>query len=237
MKAYPAGIVFVHGIQGSPNQFDGLIRQMPSSVLIRNCLLPGHGTDVRAFRKARAQHWLDAVRTACLDMREQCERIIFVGHSMGGLLGLLTEQEQALFSGMLLIGCPFCIRPTWRYWHNSLLAVRSPGRTDDPFIQAARAANSVSAGCALSYLLCVRPYRDLLKIIRRTKGLTLRLPAATVFACPALDEVVSKRCISYIRNHLKAKAEVLNGCGHHYWTDAAQNRLAAILLNMTSPDR
>ena len=37
------GILFVHGIQGSPAQFRFLIERLPEDIRVRNLLLSGHG--------------------------------------------------------------------------------------------------------------------------------------------------------------------------------------------------
>ena len=78
------GVLFVHGIQGSPSQFDFLISRLPDSVTVCNVLLPGHGTTIREFRNSSSSQWLPAVRDAAQKMKSQCERLYFVGHSMGG---------------------------------------------------------------------------------------------------------------------------------------------------------
>lgn len=232
MKPYQTGILFVHGIQGNPQQFHFLIDRMPRSVLVRNVLLPGHGAATKEFRKAKAAQWLQAVKEACVDLTSRCEHIVFVGHSMGCLLGLLTEQEQRAFSGMLLICCPFYLRPTLRYFRNSLFAAFKTGDITDPFLKAAREANSVSAKHAFSYLLCIRPYLELLKIIHETKCCRLNIPPQTVFCYSSKDEIVGKKSILYVQNQLSANTEVLIRCGHNYFTSEAQARMVSLLLNM-----
>ena len=87
------GVLFVHGIQGSPSQFDFLISRLRDSVTVCNVLLPGHGTTIREFRNSSSSPWLPAVRDAAQKMKSQCERLYFVGHSMGCLLGLLIEND------------------------------------------------------------------------------------------------------------------------------------------------
>ena len=232
MKPYHVGILFVHGIQGNPKQFDFLTESIPNDVLCRNILLPGHGATTKEFRKAAAQEWLDAVRNAALSMSRRCERIVFVGHSMGCLLGLLTQQELKPVSAMLLICCPLHVRPTWRYFTNSLSANLTKGRTDDPFVKAAWEANGVSAEHAVSYLFCAKPYRELFRLIRNVKKETLTLPDETVFCFSQLDEIVGKQSVGYARDILGAKVKMMSGCGHNYFTPAAQDELIGILSAM-----
>ena len=232
MKAYKTGILFVHGIQGSPGQFSFLTDQLPPSVPVRNILLPGHGATTAEFRKATAEQWMDAVRKASASLEQTCEHILFVGHSMGCLLGLLTEQERKVFAGMLLLCCPFRIHPTFRHLRGSLSAAGKKTPTSDPFILAAREANSVSAEHAVSYLFCGRPYAELLRLIQRTKKQTLSIPDKTVFCFSEKDEIVSRKSIPYVKDHLHNDPVILSGCGHDYYTPAGQSLISRILLCM-----
>lgn len=232
MKPYHIGILFVHGIQGKPNQFDYLIERMPSSVLVNNLLLPGHGATTKEFKKAAKEQWLDAVKNASAHMSAKCDHIIFVGHSMGCLLGLLAQQELKLYSAMLLLCCPFTLRPTWRYFKNSISANLTKGKTDDPFIKAAWDANGVSAKHSFSYLFCAHPYLELFRIIKSVKRQRLIVTEETVFCFSERDEIVSKRSILYARESLGAKTELLKECGHNYFTPAAQSRLVDTVLDM-----
>lgn len=229
MKPYRVGILFVHGIQGSPKQFDFLIRQIPNDILCRNILLPGHGATTKEFKKADRQQWLGTVMDASLDIQKQCEQIIFVGHSMGCLLGLLTQQEREVFSAMLLLCCPFRLCPTRRYFRNSAAANLTKGKTDDPFIKAAWEANGVTAKHTVSYLFCAKPYFELLRLIKSVRNRRLMIPQGTVFCYAELDEIVSKRCIGYTRDVLGAKTVILSGCGHNYFTPEAKKELIGIL--------
>ena len=232
MKSYRVGILFVHGIQGTPKQFDFLIRQTTDDILCRNILLPGHGATTKEFRKANRQQWLSAVTNASLEMHEQCEHIVFVGHSMGCLLGLLVQQERELFSSMLLLCCPFRLHPTWHYFKNSLSANMTKGKTGDPFVKAAWEANGVSAKYTISYLFCSHPYFELIKMIKNVRKQRLMIPKETVFCYSELDEIVSKRCIGYTRDILGAATKVMSGCGHNYFTPATKEELIDLLSAM-----
>ena len=68
MNSYDKGVLFVHGIQGSPSQFEYQIKQLPSSVLVRNLLQPGHGATVKEFNQAGMEQWMNAVREECAEM-------------------------------------------------------------------------------------------------------------------------------------------------------------------------
>ncbi len=166
-KDLKTACLFVHGIQGSPAQFCFLIERLPEDIRVRNLLLPGHGADVKAFRRSGQEQWLAAVRQAAEELRRQCARLIFVGHSMGCLLGLEIEHEHpGTFAEMVLLCCPFYVRPTARYFRNNLLASRPGRENDDVYVRAAREANSVTASHPAQYLTCAHSYLELLRLMR-----------------------------------------------------------------------
>ena len=232
MKPYRTGVVFVHGIQGSPKQFDFLTAQLPPSVPFANVLLPGHGATVREFRRAGLEQWMEAVRRECLDMDRRCDRLIFVGHSMGCLLGLLANESGELFSDMLLLCCPFAIRFTYRYFRVNALSVFSKRIAGDPRVQAARRANSVSSKHAVGYLSCAHPYFELLRLIRRSRKQPLTLPERTAFYFSDQDEIVSQKCAAYVKKRFGMEPHTLSGCGHNYFTEEAKEQISRTLLRM-----
>ena len=205
MSSNPA-FLFVHGIQGHPRQFQFLIDRLPEGTSYRNVLLPGHGADVKAFRRSGREAWLAAVREAAGELRGQCDRLVFVGHSMGCLLGLLTKQAApGTFSDMLLLCCPFRIRLTYRYLRNNLLAPRLVKPTDDPFVQAARQANSVTAAHRAQYLTCVHPYLELLRLMREVRKDCAPPVCKPTFVFSEKDEIVSPRSVPFARERFGAE--------------------------------
>ncbi len=228
-----SGILFVHGIQGSPAQFIFLTERLPEDIRVRNLLLPGHGADVKAFRRTGREQWLAAVRQAAEELREQCDRLIFVGHSMGCLLGLESEREHpGIFAGMVLLCCPFHIRPTARYFRYGLLASRPERETGDAFVRAAREANGVTAAHPAQYLTCAHPYLELLRLMRfvRKNGAIPACPVRFLFS--EKDEIVSHRSARFAREHFGAEPEIMPGCGHNWFSEKAKQQIADALNAM-----
>ncbi len=232
MKPYRVGIIFVHGIQGSSRQFEHIIAHLPESVLVQNLTLPGHGATTKEFRSSRAEQWLDAVEKECIELEKQCEHIVYAAHSMGCLLGLMTHEKLKCFSGMLLLCCPFHIRFTWRCIKHAVLASLKNYKTDDPFIIAEREVSGVSARFAAEYLLCARPFIELLKLIRRARRIRFAVPSDTLFFFSELDEIVGAMSVYHAQNRLGTNTKLLNGCGHNYFTEAAKAEIREAVLDM-----
>ena len=222
------GVLLVHGIQGRPEQLHFLTEALPENTLINCLLLPGHGADVAQFRRSGQKEWLSSVLDAARDMRLHCGKVIFVGHSMGCLLGLLAEQKNlGLFSGMILLCCPFSLRLTFRYLKNNILSFRK--EPSDPYVLATKEANSVSARSPFAYVFCLHPYMELLRMIRSVRQMELPpVPAKYFFA--DRDEIVSPHSVAVADTHKAGSVHVLANCGHHYFTEEAKKEIIDALL-------
>ena len=235
MKEAETGVIFVHGIQGSPRQFDFLVNKMPPQVICRSILLPGHGATLAEFKASGMEQWLSAVLRESEEMRSRCSRLIYVGHSMGCLLGLMAEREKKLFSEMFFLCCPFYVRVTLRYLRNGICAMNRQAQPEDEFAESFMRANSVPPRGALASLYCVHPYMELFKIMRRVKAEKMRPSCPARFFFSSRDEIVSPKSALYTSARLSVAPETLEGCGHNYFTEEAKDQLYANFFKALKP--
>lgn len=229
MKPTGSIVLCVHGIQGSPGQFEWLLPALPAHIPVENLLLPGHGGDVRAFRKSGMQAWQACVDAKILELSARYENIIYIGHSMGCLLGIdACIRLKTSVRSLVLLACPLALRPSWRYIKNNFCAVSSI-RLHDPFVAAARAGNSVQAASPLAYLSCLRPYLQLLFKMRsvRKQLPALRLPVQAIHS--QWDEIVSSRSLDSFRALPRAKTAVVPESGHYLYSPAARQEITGIV--------
>ena len=218
-------VLCVHGIQGSPRQFEWIISALPEDYHVENLLLPGHGGDVLMFSKGTKRKWQAHVDAALDRLRGEYDRIIYIGHSMGCLLGIHAQvQNPDKIASLILLACPLRVRITKKYIVNNLRAV-SKKPSDDPFVAAARYAHSVKAKHILEYILCAGPYIDLFRLIyganRRLER--LNLPVLAVFS--ELDEIVSRKSMGIIQKLDCCETHLAEGCGHLYYAEAARAQI------------
>lgn len=224
-----AALLFVHGIQGQPAQFQFLIDKMPQDVEIRAPLLPGHGGSAKAFRASRRTDWLKAVRTETEELLAEGKRVVYVGHSMGCLLGLLVSRELgAPYAGMLLLCCPFRARIAGRFG-DFFRSVGKKRTEEDPRVTAAREGNSVPTAGFADSLRLLRPYSDLFRLMARARRMRPREPEGVRFFFSGADEVVSARSVRHAERWPKAEVRVLEGCGHCYFPEEARRQLVEAL--------
>ena len=230
MKKYPVGVLLVHGIQGSPKQFRFLTDTLSKNACINCLMLPGHGAGIREFRRSGKEEWLSVVLDAAEKMRAQCDRVIFVGHSMGCLLGVLSANNHpGVFDRMLLLCCPFSLHLTFRYLKYSVLSVQKA--PTNPYIRATKEANSVSAACPLAYLTCIHPYMDLLRLIRKVKSIDLSA-VPTHFLFSDRDEIVSPHSAAIAKSNGAHSIRTLSGCGHQYFPQIAKDEIVRAFFDI-----
>lgn len=210
-------VLCVHGIQGSPGQFDWLAKSIPNQIDYLCILLPGHGETTKEFSAVGWREWLDYVVGVYKDLSSRYSRIIYVGHSMGCLLGILAATEMVTWDSMLLLACPLELRPTIRYFSNNLKSLGKPDFSD-PFVCAAWSANSVRANSAFSYLCCLKPYLGLLRLIHMTKATLNKINVPMTVLHSENDEIVSAKSLQLFSNCTSATIGILPGSGHFYYT-------------------
>jgi carboxylesterase len=232
MTTPSTAVLFVHGIQGQPKQFSSLIGGLPEGVELRAPLLPGHGKPVREFHASRRGDWLAAVRAETKALLAEGKRVVFVGHSMGCLLGLLVSRELgAPYAGMLLLCCPFRPRIAGRFG-DLFKAIAGKNPAEDPRAAAALEGNSVPVNGFRESLYLLRPYGDLFWLMDRARQIRPQAPEKVKFFFSDNDEVVSAVSIRHTRKWPEAQVTILEGCGHCYFPDEAKNTLQQALIEL-----
>lgn len=108
-------ILFVHGFVGGSNNFNDIPDKLAErGYRVRVMLLPGHGTSPHEFAKTSKDDLLNAVRKEVRVLKENHERVVLAGHSMGGALSTIVASEEELDA--LILAAPYYrVTHQWYY--------------------------------------------------------------------------------------------------------------------------
>ncbi|WP_457571218.1 alpha/beta hydrolase [Desulfovulcanus sp.] len=98
--------LLIHGFGGSPFELQGLASILSQAgYFTRLPLLPGHGRELKAFHQTNFNDWALFVEQEYLKLKKEFSRVLVIGFSMGGTLGLYLAQKYQL-PGMVSIAAP-----------------------------------------------------------------------------------------------------------------------------------
>lgn len=107
------GVAVIHGFTASPQGTRPLgLRLAAVGYRVEVPCLPGHGTTTRDLARTRYRDWAAAVDGVVDDLAASCDRVVLVGHSMGGTLALdRASRTPELVDGVAVIN-PQVLDPT-----------------------------------------------------------------------------------------------------------------------------
>ena len=105
------GVLLVHGLNGSRKDF----AEMETLLLDRgmvavNMLLPGHGSKVKEMLSTGWEDWSQAVYDELRALKQRCDVVFLVGHSLGGALSLHVAAHEEV-AGIVSICSPSRLNP------------------------------------------------------------------------------------------------------------------------------
>lgn len=95
-------ILFIHGIIGTPEQFNILYPEIPEGIEYDSIILKGHGGSVDDFSNASMKDWQEQVDKKIKDLQKDYDEIYLVGHSMGTLFILQRINYDKVKSAFLM---------------------------------------------------------------------------------------------------------------------------------------
>jgi carboxylesterase len=104
------GCLISHGFMASPAEVGWLgqyLAERGHTVYVPR--LTGHGIDPLHMRRMRWQDWYGQVLDVYHILRQQCEQVILMGHSMGALLSIILAANEPV-DGLVVTAAPISLR-------------------------------------------------------------------------------------------------------------------------------
>jgi carboxylesterase len=101
----------VHGLNGNTGDMAELEEIfLKQGIITKNMLLPGHGSKVKDMLSTGWEEWAQAVYVELSQLKELCDVVFLVGHSLGGALVLHVAAHEDV-AGVVPICSPLHLHP------------------------------------------------------------------------------------------------------------------------------
>ena len=105
------GVLLVHGLNGSQKDFAEMEALfLARGMVVVNMLLPGHGSKIKEMLNTGWSEWSQAVYDELLALKQRCDVVFLVGHSLGGALSLHVAAHEEV-AGIVSICSPSHMHP------------------------------------------------------------------------------------------------------------------------------
>jgi carboxylesterase len=223
------GVLLLHGFGDTPQTLSLLARRLARSGYgVFAPLLPGHGRNMKAFRRSRATEWIDAASQSLARMRTRYDTISVLGLSMGGALAVLLAAESSEIASLVLIapylGMPIQLRlAAVTYWLWGALAgeinARNPRSIHDPIEREKNLAYGAVTG---------RMLFELSRVVNRARNALPSVSSPTLLILSREDPRVAQYVGDFALNALGAHDKKLvwtEGAGHIVTVDYGRERV------------
>ena len=212
-------VLLLHGIMGTPRQFDPILDCFPADWSVYNLTLDGHGGTVADFARTDMQRWQAQADLALDALRKRHRHIVVVGHSMGCLL-LLTSllRDDSCVCGALLLAPALRIRLLPAACINSLRVALGCVPPQNVRAAAAQKACGVAPEKRLwRYLPAAPRFLELFSQMDKVRKMLNQLQAPAEAYQSRKDEMVSNRSAQLLRKNPCIRVNELPNSGHYYY--------------------
>jgi carboxylesterase len=107
------GCLMLHGFMGSPGSSRPMAEYLSAQGITMHCpLLPGHGQYPEKLYGATHRDWLAEAEEGLAKLRQLCDQVFIIGHSMGTVLGAHLITKYAGIKGMVMLTPLYAIPDT-----------------------------------------------------------------------------------------------------------------------------
>lgn len=239
MEKERKAVVFVHGFMGSPKQFISLKGRLVDCGADIFCpVLAGHEASFEDFRHSGGEAWQKSLSDAVDELRSKYDRIILIGHSMGGLLAVREAiRDPEKIDRVIAIGFPITVtvRPSWLQMN--MKAAKPAVQGEDPRITAARSMAGVKIEGAGQYFRTLPNNMQFLHVASDTRKQLPRLKTPLTVINFKRDEIVGGNAKKLVMKILpNTKFYLLDNSYHFYFTPEETDLMISIIKEAVEPN-
>lgn len=212
-------ILYVHGILGTPMQFEAFF---PLAEGYSQCSLQldGHGGDAKAFGKSSMEKWKAQVEAKVQALLQTHRYLILVAHSMGTLFAISESIRYSdRVKGIFLVDVPLSIRIRPSLIGNCWKVFRGRIRPEDLRALAAQRAYGIGTDRKIwRYLGWIPRYLELFREIRRVRTQVPRISVPCVAVQSGEDEMVAASASVCLRVNPGISVREMPHSTHFYYT-------------------
>ena len=105
------GVLLVHGYNGCQSDMAEIETALQAyGIVTKNMLLPGHGVHAREMLPLGWEDWAQAVHQEVKLLKQRCDLVFLVGHSLGGALSLHVAAHEEV-TGIVSMCAPLYMHP------------------------------------------------------------------------------------------------------------------------------
>lgn len=214
-------VLFIHGINGTPNHFHDLVKLVPAECSVVNVLLKGHGGSVRDFANTSMEEWRAQIDEVVEALLEHHKNLLIVGHSMGTLFAIRQAiKHPDKVDGLFLLAVPLKLSVKARAIRTSLKVSLGKVKEGDVWTQAAVNCYGIEPDRRFwRYIPWIKRYLELFREIRDVKGQLAALRTPCYCYQSKKDELVSMKACGILRGNKYAAVRVLENSGHYYYDE------------------
>jgi carboxylesterase len=98
------GCLMLHGFMGSPGSSRPMAEYLSANGITMHCpLLPGHGHYPDKLYEVSHQSWLTEAEEGLERLRQLCDEVFIIGHSMGTIMGAYLATKYDQIRGMVML--------------------------------------------------------------------------------------------------------------------------------------
>ena len=215
-------VLCIHGILGTPDQFNPLLSQIPENWSVFNILLDGHGKKVQDFSRSSMSKWKGQVQQTLTYLSVRYSKIIILAHSMGTLFAMQAAAKgNNKIKALFLIDTPLVpfLRPVCV--GNSLEIIWDCIPANDHITLAQKDAFSIHPDKRLwLYLGWIPRYIELFKEVAVTRRCIPYIKTPCRVFLSQKDELVSLRSLAFLKRNPRIKVSMLENATHFFFTEA-----------------